>query len=434
MWSYLVRRIGYSFLILAGVLILTFVLFRVAAGDPAAALLGKNPSPEEVETLRESLGSDKPLFYGKWKVTEQFTNADFSKGRTLFPGVNIEGNVSAGHGALTLSPESRVVFRRNFARENTPLRIEIEGENVTLTSSGGAIPLQNNTAELADAPEELVLTGGSVSSIRFFRPTAHPFDSQALDSLTEIVSFQKTFPYVTFFDFGLTLQTREPIRTKLWRGMWPSLFVMLPVFFGELLCGILLAMISCAWHGTWIDRGIMLLSVAGMSISYLALIIFGQWFFGYYLNWFPVWGWGDIRYLLLPIAIGIFSGTGSGARFYRTVFLNEANREYLRTARAKGLPVWNVYFKHLLKNALAPIITRASTVLPFLFTGSLLLESFFGIPGLGYEGINALNDSDLQMLKALVITGAFLFVAINLLTDISYAWADPRMRLNKNNK
>ena len=90
--------------------------------------------------------------------------------------------------------------------------------------------------------------------------------------------------------------------------------------------------------------------------------------------------------------------------------------------------------KHLLKNALAPIITRASTVLPFLFTGSLLLESFFGIPGLGYEGINALNDSDLQMLKALVITGAFLFVAINLLTDISYAWADPRMRLNKNNK
>ena len=154
MWSYLVRRIGYSFLILAGVLILTFVLFRVAAGDPAAALLGKNPSPEEVESLRESLGSDKPLFYGKWKVTEQFTNADFSKGRTLFPGVNIEGNVSAGHGALTLSPESRVVFRRNFARENTPLRIEIEGENVTLTSSGGAIPLQNNTAELADAPEE----------------------------------------------------------------------------------------------------------------------------------------------------------------------------------------------------------------------------------------------------------------------------------------
>jgi peptide/nickel transport system permease protein len=168
-----------------------------------------------------------------------------------------------------------------------------------------------------------------------------------------------------------------------------------------------------------------------MSISYLALIIFGQWFLAYYLNWFPVWGWGDVRYLLLPVAIGILSGTGGGVRFYRTVFLDEMNREYLRTATAKGLPPVKVYFKHLLKNALIPVITRASTVLPFLFTGSLLLETFFGIPGLGYEGVNALNDADLQMLKALVILSAFLFVGINLLTDLAYAWADPRIRPEK---
>ncbi len=192
--------------------------------------------------------------------------------------------------------------------------------------------------------------------------------------------------------------------------MWPSLFLMLPIFFGELLLGILLAMISCAYRGQIIDRFIVVLSVAGMSISYLALIIFGQWFLGYYLNLFPVWGWGDVRHLLLPIAIGIVSGTGSGVRFYRTVFLNEMNKEYLRTAKAKGISSFNLYFKHLLKNAMVPIITRASTTLPFLFTGSLLLESFFGIPGLGYEGINALHDSDLQLLKALVLMGAFLFI------------------------
>lgn len=192
--------------------------------------------------------------------------------------------------------------------------------------------------------------------------------------------------------------------------MWPSLFLMLPIFFGELLLGILLAMISCAYRGQIIDRFIVVLSVAGMSISYLALIIFGQWFLGYYLNLFPVWGWGDVRHLLLPIAIGIVSGTGSGVRFYRTVFLNEMNKEYLRTAKAKGISSFNLYFKHLLKNSMVPIITRASTTLPFLFTGSLLLESFFGIPGLGYEGINALHDSDLQLLKALVLMGAFLFI------------------------
>ena len=118
-------------------------------------------------------------------------------------------------------------------------------------------------------------------------------------------------------------------------------------------------------------------------------------------------------------------------RFYRTVFVNELNREYLRTALAKGCAPFAVYARHLLRNTALPIISRAATVLPFLFTGSLLLETFFGIPGLGYAGIDALNNSDLQLLKALVIMSALLFVGINLLTDIAYAWADPRVRLKK---
>ncbi|MBO4303272.1 MAG: ABC transporter permease, partial [Lentisphaeria bacterium] len=129
--------------------------------------------------------------------------------------------------------------------------------------------------------------------------------------------------------------------------------------------------------------------------------------------------------------LGIIHGPGGGVRFYRTVFLNEVNKEYLRTAAAKGVAPFFLYFKHLLKNALIPIITRCSTLLPFLFTGSLLLETFFGIPGLGYEGVNALNDGDLQMLKALVLLSAFLFVFINLVSDLAYAWADPRIRLEK---
>ena len=123
--------------------------------------------------------------------------------------------------------------------------------------------------------------------------------------------------------------------------------------------------------------------------------------------------------------------SGSGVRFYRTVFLDEIRREYIRTAAAKGAHPVRVYGVHLLRNALVPIITRASTVLPFLFTGSLLLESFFGIPGLGYEGVNALNSSDLSMLKALVLLGAILFIVINLVTDVAYAWVDPRVRVDR---
>jgi peptide/nickel transport system permease protein len=127
--------------------------------------------------------------------------------------------------------------------------------------------------------------------------------------------------------------------------------------------------------------------------------------------------------------IGIICGTGSNLRFFRTVFADELRREYLRTALAKGSPLRRVYGVHLIKNAMVQIITRVGAGLPFIFTGSLLLESFFGIPGLGFAGTEALYDSDIQMLKALVLLSAILFVIINLLTDIAYAWADPRIKL-----
>ena len=433
MLRYIVHRIAYSLLIIAGIMILTFLLFRLSAGDPASTVLGKNPAPAELEAMREELGTDKPLFFGLWKPTEIFTSADFRSGHTTFPGIRIEGKYKTTLKGLELESGSKIIFSRNFER-SVPEDVLMTVNGVCMVEINGMfcksdrknrirIPIKGQPAKIV-----LKMKDGSLGSVTFQRPTKGWYDSQLVSSLTEVVSFRKDFPYVSFFNFGKTLQTREPIRTKLWKGMFPSLMLMIPVFFGELVLGILLAMLACVYRGQWQDQLILCLSVAGMSISYLALIIFGQWFLAYYLNWFPVWGWGDIRYLLLPVAIGILSGTGGGVRFYRTVFLDEMNREYLRTATAKGLPPVKVYFKHLFKNALIPVITRASTVLPFLFTGSLLLETFFGIPGLGYEGVNALNDADLQMLKALVILSAFLFVGINLLTDLAYAWADPRVR------
>jgi len=433
MFRYTLKRIAYSLLIVGGVLILTFLLFRLAAGDPAATVLGKNPSPREIEEMREELGSDKPLFFGLWKQTELYSSVRFRDGRTVFPNIAILGNFTVTSDGLKVRKGTVIRFLRNFDTEKK------EKIRMTITT---AIPLEINRIvyiprkhrirlEFSNPPPELSIVAfhsGQVEEFYFERPTKGWLDSQSTAAFCEIVCLIDTFPYVSFFNFGKTLQTREPIRAKLWKGMFPSLLLMVPIFLGELVLGIVLAMIACVFRGQMADKLILCLSVAGMSISYLALIIFGQWFFGYYLNLFPVWGWGDIRYLILPVAIGIVSGTGGGVRFYRTVFLDEMNREYLRTAVAKGVSPAGVYFKHLLKNALIPVITRASTVLPFLFTGSLLLETFFGIPGLGYEGVNALNDADLPMLKALVILSALLFVGINLLTDLAYAWADPRVR------
>jgi peptide/nickel transport system permease protein len=433
MLAFVVRRTFYSILIVLGVVLLTFLLFRLAAGDPAAAVLGKNPSPREVEDLRTELGADLPLFFGYWRKTEAFASVDFSSKRKV-PGVKFTGEFCYGDDGVRIK-EGGLELTRNFeiGKVSQQCVIRYTGQfeynkKVWKSKSWSTAALKVDPGQ---AIVKLAGQGLTVSSLSFERRQKSPFNSQFIRSLGEIVSFNAEFPFISFFNFGRTVVTREQIRGILWRGVGPSLSVMLPIFIGELVFGIIFALIATAFKGTILDHGLVIVSIAGMSISYLVFIIFGQWFLGYYFNWFPVWGWGDIRYLALPVIIGILSGIGGNVRFYRTVFVNELNREYLRTAAAKGCSGLSVYSKHLLRNAAIPIITRASASLPFLFTGSLLLERFFGIPGLGYLGIDALDNSDLQLLKALVIVSAMLFVGINLVADITYAWADPRIRLSK---
>ena len=423
MLRYILRRSAYSILIMFGVLLLTFLLFRVAAGDPAAAVLGKNPSAEELELMRNKLGTSKPLLFGTSRPTLRYAGGDFAGEKPLPKRATLCGSVKCTGNGLLFEPGASLKIPQEFSSD-APVTIHLEGKN------GKKV---DDLSQHIDNESNVVISNNTsapvvVQKIHYTVPTKGFFDTQFFDAFREVISFQKTFPYVRIFNFGETLLTREPINEVLLRGMGASLCLMIPVFLGELIVGIVLAMLSAVFRGTWVDRSLMFLSVAGMSISYLALIIACQWFFGYWLNWFPVWGWGEPQHLFLPVLVGIISGTGGGVRFYRTVFLNEMNKEYLRTAISKGCSSTVVYFRHLLRNAAIPIMTRASAILPFLFTGSLLLESFFGIPGLGYKGVDALNSSDLQLLKALVILGSFLFVFINLIADILYAWADPRVR------
>jgi ABC-type dipeptide/oligopeptide/nickel transport system permease component len=379
-----------------GVMILTFALFRIAAGDPAATVLGKNPSPREIEDLRSELGTDKPLFWGKWLRTESFTSVDFSEKRKL-PGIKLEGEtIYSDDGCLQLK-NGKAIFSRNFKSPSPQIKAKVvfSGNLESAEKNAKVEALETVEFIYPGNLEEITLeakeNGAKIKSVTFYREQKSPLNTQLSASIAEIVSFKKEFPYVSFMNFGRALITREPIKKILWRGIWPSLCLMLPIFLGELFIGIILALFSTAFKGSWADKSISLFSIAGMSVSYLVFIIFGQWYLGYYYNLFPVWGWGDLRHLALPVIIGIVCGLGGGIRFYRTVFINELNKEYLRTAMAKGCSEFSIYSRHLLKNAMIPIITRAATVLPFLFTGSLLLETFFGIPGLGYAGINALN-------------------------------------------
>ena len=440
MFKYFLNRLFFSWFIIVGVMLLTFVLFNLAAGDPAAALLGKNPSAREVEDMRIELGSDKPIIYGRWRRTELFSAGDFSKLRQV-KNIVITGQSDYKTGYLKLAPGGTVTFTNNFTIEKVNLQCEIyfRGAFTVDDHEFTAANWQQVSIAVSNRKKFHLQAAGTgtaleLKTVDFYREQASAFNSQLLDTFRELISFKSEFPYITFFNFGKTLITREPVRKIIWRGLWPSLSLMLPIFFGEILIGIILALFATAYKDSLADRLIVLISVAGMSISYLVFIIFGQWYFGYYFNLFPIWGWGGIRFMALPVLIGICSGLGGGVRFYRTVFVNELNREYLRTATAKGCSKLTIYSRHLLRNAMIPIITRASASLPFLFTGSLLLERFFGIPGLGYAGLDALDNSDLQLLKALVIITALLFVAMNLFTDLAYAWFDPRIRLNQSNK
>lgn len=433
MKRYVVKRLGYSVLVIFGVMLICFLLFKFAAGDPSAMLLGKNPSPLEIEQMRDKLSVGQPLVFGRWKRTECYSSADFSDEKDL-PSVLIPAAASRKKGELLLPAGTAMVFKRNFdpgsgrvlAKIAFSGRLSCAGVEVAPGVFGrSSVQVPGTGGELSvEAVEE-----SSISSVEFHKANPNPFDSQLASSLRELVTFSMSFPYLSFFNFGRTLTTRERIDRVIWRSMWISLSLMLPIFLAENLVAVPLAMLAAVFRGRLADRLITVVSVSGMSISYIVLIVLGQWILSYRLGIFPVWGFESAYHLALPVLLGTVSGLGGSVRFYRTIFLNELRKEYMRTALSKGCSPLSIYFRHLLGNAAVPIVSRISTMLPFLFTGSLLLESFFGIPGLGYEAVNALNNSDLQMLKALVLLTALLFVAMNLLADIANSYLDPRIRL-----
>jgi len=216
--------------------------------------------------------------------------------------------------------------------------------------------------------------------------------------------------------------------------MWPSLAIALPTLLIGLLVNISFSMLLAFFRGTYLDLSGVTLAVVLMSVSGLFYIIGGQYLFSKLLHLVPVSGYEPgmqaWRFVLLPIAIGVFSGIGAGSRWYRTIFLEEINRDYVRTARAKGLPEVRLLFRHVLKNAMVPILTGIVVVLPALFMGSLIMESFFGIPGLGSYTIEAIQTQDFAIVRAMVFLGSVLYILGLLLTDISYTLVDPRIRLS----
>lgn len=252
------------------------------------------------------------------------------------------------------------------------------------------------------------------------------------NKISQTIFFQKNLP-MFWGNFGYSDMTLEPVGKEIRQRIIPSLCLTTPIFFASLLANIFFAMLLAANQGSKKDKFALLLCVSLMSISMLIYIIAGQFLFARYLKLVPVSGFRtDIsmwKFLLMPVFIGIISNLGSGIRFYRTLFLEELNKDYVKTARAKGLKEEDVLFVHVLKNALIPVLTNVPVQLLMLIMGNLLLENFFSIPGLGGFTINAVAAQDFAVLRAMVFLGTILYLAGTLLADICYTIVDPRIRL-----
>jgi peptide/nickel transport system permease protein len=235
------------------------------------------------------------------------------------------------------------------------------------------------------------------------------------------------------FDFGRSWSTNEEVSRILVTRVGPTLTIMIPVLIIETTLSVLFAIMVAYVRGTLTDRTIMIVCTVAMSISFLVYIIVFQWLFGFILGWFPVQGWSEsfwknlFNYAPLPIMLAVFVGLAPQLRLYRSFFLDEINQDYVRTARAKGLPEKRVMLKHVLRNAMIPILTNIGISLPGIFVGSFLLEVFFSIPGLGREIITAVNRSDFPVIKAVTVYLAILTMLINLMVDVMYKFVDPRV-------
>ncbi|MBW2273752.1 MAG: ABC transporter permease [Deltaproteobacteria bacterium] len=236
------------------------------------------------------------------------------------------------------------------------------------------------------------------------------------------------------FDFGRSDIDDVPIVERIRAGIGASLALTVPLFGSGLVVGIVLSLFVAVFRETYIDRMGVFLCVLAMSVSILLYIVGAQFLIAKLLRWFPISGFDPTpsvmwRFLALPVLVGVTAQFGSDVRFYRTVFVEEANRDYVRTARAKGCGEGRIMLGHVLRNAMIPILTQVVLAIPFLFTGSLLLESFFGIPGLGSLTVDAIQGNDFSTLRTMVYVGSLLFVVAQVLTDVSYSLADPRVRL-----
>ena len=393
-----------------GVLVLTFLLFHVVGGSPAEVVLGKNATAESLAAFDARYGYDKPLILGRWTSIRALVNVTPEKLKLDEPSDMYELPLSY---AL---PEGK--YRIAVSRAHLFFRSSIDGsdDEAFIDAPKGRVSFSVRDGWNI---EKMLVSGKMADKLTIEKMNGSFLDSQFTHYLSSLLKG----------DFGVSSEYKTPVAQILKYGAGPSLSLTIPILVGGTFIGIMLGLLCAALRGGPIDHAVLMFSTILMSVNYVIWVLAGQFLLAFKWKLFPIWGYESAAYLVLPVLIGIFSGLGRDVRFFRAAILDEVYKPYVRTAQAKGLSGSRIMVRHVLRNSLIPVVTYVSQSIPFLFTGSLMLESFFGIPGLGSVSINAIHSSDMAVVRAVVILGALFYQVIHLLTDICYAWLDPRVRL-----
>jgi peptide/nickel transport system permease protein len=438
--AYIIRRCLYAVPILVGVNVLVFILFFFvnSPDNMARAHLGqKRVTPEQIDQWKREHSLDLPYFHNAgWRRLSALVARTTDNTAEL---------TTAGAGQYALIVEAPVIQKTAPSRT---IRLQCDQSDRLVLPDGFAAD-GTLTVSASDTPQRflfrLTAPQGADSAppkLTVFLGLETPAPTQRLlleyqgeinflSRFTQTIFFQRSLRML-FFQYGKSDDGKD-IGEEVFKRIVPSLTITVPVFLLGIMIDIVVAMLVAFYRGTYVDYWAIIVCVVLMSISGLFYIIGGQAIFAKTLRLVPISGFDygvhALKFAFLPVLVAIVSGMGGSIRFYRTIFLEEINKDYVRTARAKGLPERTVLFIHTLKNAMIPILTSVVVSLPFLFAGSLLLESFFAIPGMGSFMIDAIQRQDFAVVQAMVSLGSFLYIVGLLMTDISYTLVDPRVRL-----
>jgi peptide/nickel transport system permease protein len=445
MARYILRRLVQAVFTVFGVMLITFLLFRVIAGDVSSNYVNQKLGAEAKNAFNERHKLDRPAILNFHRRIEL---VDRTSGTGIFfvrdsgasrAAKNFEFHLApfqpeTDKGGVTIVRESRLIYKLSGSTPLASLALKETGRSRAAPAAGNGggalnIGLTDGTTLSIDMAH-VATAGDLIAAIRNDPRNggklAVRITQWSFGQLFNSQFFWHLYENITFS--GRSYATDQTLLQTVGEHARFSLAITVPAMALGLLLAMVLSCLVAYYRGGFLDKSIVFFSVLGMCVPTLAYVLLGQKLMFTIAPKYAA-GLANPFTIFVPIVISVVSGIGASVRFYRVIILNEINKDYVRTARSKGISLGGILFKHVVKNCMLPILTEVITEIPFLIMGVMLLEKFFGIPGLGDLLLTCISSRDVPIITGLTFFTTILYVASLLVTDILYAVFDPRIRL-----